>query len=397
MAKKLYYENPYQHSFETNLARQGQDEEGTWYAVLEETAFYPEGGGQPFDTGTLNGVQVTKVEEKNGEIRHYLQRQLELEAGATLAGKIDWERRFDHMQQHSGQHILSAAFDNLFGFKTVSFHLGREESTIDLGIDWLDDSHIEAAENLSNQIVLENRPIETKWVSKEEADKLPLRKALSVEDGIRLVIIPEFDYNGCGGTHPFSTSEAGMIKILGAEKEKKKVRITFVAGKRSFHQFSKKQQAITRLTPLLNVPQEDMEAAVLKLLQTKSSLEKRLDEAEEQIIGYEANHILQNRNEKDIPIARLFKNRPIQDLQKLARAIVKDEDSVTVVLVSENDDKLQLVCAKSEGGRGNMKEVLGIALKIINGKGGGNELFAQGGGDALCSGQELLEKTVSSM
>ncbi|WP_409270155.1 alanyl-tRNA editing protein [Neobacillus sp. SCS-31] len=395
MTRKLYYENPYLASFQTSLINQGEDENGEWYAVLESTGFYPEGGGQPYDTGSLNGIEVNRVEEVDGEIRHYLVSSLDAETG-LVEGKIDWERRFDHMQQHTGQHILSAAFDNLFAFKTVGFHLGREESTIDLDTSALESSQIEEAEKLANQIVLENRPIEKRWVTKEEAEKLPLRKSLAVEEDIRLVIIPDFDYNGCGGTHPSSTCEVGMIKILAIEKEKKKYRVSFVAGNRSFRQFSKKNHILGKLTPLLNAPQEEMEAAILKLLETKNSLEKKLEEANDRLIVSEAGQMRLKRENTDLPVTGLFKNRPIQELQKLARAIVV-EDGTRAVLVAKNGDKLQLVCAKSSDARGNMKEAVNGALSLINGRGGGNETFAQGGGDATITPSELLSKLLAKL
>ncbi|WP_053366642.1 serine-tRNA(Ala) deacylase AlaX [Bacillus sp. FJAT-27245] len=396
MTRKLYYENPYLTSFQTSLIKQEQDENGEWYAVLEATGFYPEGGGQPFDTGFVNGVEVKKVEEVDGEIRHYLASSLDAENG-PVEGTIDWERRFDHMQQHTAQHILSAAFDNLFGFRTVGFHLGKEESTIDLDMSTLNDSQVKEAEMLANHIVLENRPIETRWVNKEDAEKLPLRKALAVEENIRLVIIPDFDYNGCGGTHPCSTGEAGMIKILAIEKEKKKYRVTFVAGNRSFRQFSKKTEILARLTPLLNAPQEEMESAINTLLETKNALEKKLEEADERLIAFEAGQMRQNREHTNLPVTGLFENRPVQELQKLARAIVMEEDGTRAVLVAKNGDKLQLVCAKSNDASGNMKEAVSSALPLINGRGGGNELFAQGGGDATITPGELLSELLAKI
>ncbi|WP_313897576.1 alanyl-tRNA editing protein [Bacillus litorisediminis] len=161
------------------------------------------------------------MEDREGEIRHYLEKPIP-DISQPVIGQIDWDRRFDHMQQHAGQHILSAAFEELFHMKTVSFHLGTEVLTIDLDTSELTEDIALQAENLANQIILENRPIETKWVTEEEAKKYRLRKELSVTDQIRLVIIPDFDYNGCGGTHPSSTGQVGSIKILNWEKQRKK-------------------------------------------------------------------------------------------------------------------------------------------------------------------------------
>ncbi|CEG27315.1 serine-tRNA(Ala) deacylase AlaX [Bacillus sp. B-jedd] len=391
MAEKIYYQDPYQNTFTARLVRQGQEEEGNCYIVLSETAFYPTGGGQPHDTGSLNGVNVVGVEEVDGEIRHYPESKLELPDDSEVTGVLDWDRRFDHMQQHSGQHILSAAFEQLFGYKTVGFHLGREESTIDLDTTSLDDSHMEEAERLANQIVLENRPIETRWVTNEEAQRLPLRKQLSVTENIRLVIIPDFDYNGCGGTHPSSTGQVGLIKVLGAEKEKKKTRITFTAGARSFDQFSRKQRILSKLSPLLNAPQEGMEKAVLHLLTSKAQLEKQLEEAKDQLIGYEAKALFKNSMAEGQTVSAVFQERSMQELQKLARLVVTEAPECKVVFVSENGGKLQIVCAKGEVAEGNMKDLINHFLPSINGRGGGNLQFAQGGGDAIVAGGQLLE------
>ena len=156
--KKLFYNDAYTQTFTTNISKVGKDTEGS-YVVLEETAFYPTGGGQPADKGWLNGVEVMNVEEKEGEIRHYLAQLLD--EGEKVDGKINWDRRFDHMQQHAGQHILSAAFAETFQYQTISFHLGKEIVSIDLDIEDVTDEELERVENVANQIILENREIET--------------------------------------------------------------------------------------------------------------------------------------------------------------------------------------------------------------------------------------------
>ena len=384
MKNKLYYEDAYRRNFTTKIIKTGQDEVGE-YVVIEETAFYPTGGGQPHDTGTLNGVPVENVEETDGEIRHYITGPLE--KGTDIQGEIDWDRRFDHMQQHSGQHILSAAFDNMFGHKTVSFHLGKEYLTIDLNIEQLPEEDARKAEEMANQIILENRPIETKWVSENELSEYTLRKALKVTEDIRLVIIPEYDYNGCGGTHPRSTGEVAAIKILDWEKQKKNTRVRFVCGNRVRTQLSQKHKILTELSPLLNASEENMAAAINRILNGTKALEKELEAAKESLLQYEGAELL-TRN--DGQVAEIFANRTIQELQKLAKIMVALNEGSRVILVAENDGKLQFVCAKGKNAEGNMKELASAAFPFINGKGGGNETFAQGGGEALVSAEELL-------
>lgn len=386
--KKLYYENPYIKTFETELVYQAADDKERVYAVLKETAFYPTGGGQPHDEGTLNGIKVVDVEEAEGEIRHYLERDLE-PSNTGISGKIDWNRRFDHMQQHAGQHILSAAFEELYGYKTVSFHLGKEILTIDLEISELPVGHAEEAERLANAIILENRPIEARWVSAEEASQFPLRKQLSVSEDIRLVIIPEFDYNGCGGTHPTSTGQVAGVKVLDWERQKKKIRVQFICGSRILTQLQTKHEITGNLSQLLNAPEQDLPSAASRLIENGKDLEKQLEAAKEALLAYEAKEMFTAGKEKCI--SKVFEGRSIQELQKLARLIASQTENADVILINETADKLQFVCARGADSESDMKSLSAELLQKINGKGGGNPQFAQGGGDKLMSGEDLLE------
>ncbi|EWG09522.1 serine-tRNA(Ala) deacylase AlaX [Cytobacillus firmus] len=386
--KKLYYENPYIKTFETELVYQAADDKERVYAVLKETAFYPTGGGQPHDEGTLNGIKVVDVEEAEGEIRHYLEGELD-PSTSGVSGEIDWNRRFDHMQQHAGQHILSAAFEELYGYKTVSFHLGKETLTIDLEISELPGRHAEEAERLANSIILENRPIESRWVSAEEASQFPLRKQLSVSEDIRLVIIPEFDYNGCGGTHPASTGQVAGVKILDWERQKKKIRVQFICGTRILTHLQAKHEITGNLSQLLNAPEQDLPSAASRLIENGKDLEKQLEAAKEALLAYEAKEMI--TAEKGKCISKVFEGRSIQELQKLARLTASQSENADVILVNETTDKLQFVCARGADSESDMKSLSAELLQKINGKGGGNPQFAQGGGDRLMSGEDLLQ------
>jgi alanyl-tRNA synthetase len=387
MDHKLYYKDSYITDFSTQVLKQHR-ESGNCYVLLKETAFYPTGGGQPHDIGSIEGIPVTNVEEIDGEIRHYLNHPLP-DGINTVKCTIDWERRYDHMQQHSGQHILSAAFEELYGYRTVSFHLGKDTVTIDLDIENLPPEHAAEAESKANEIVMEARVIETKWVSYEEASQYPLRKQLSVAEDIRLVIIPEYDYNGCGGTHPKRTSETGAIKILGWERQRKKVRVEFVCGWRVLTQLKEKHELTKELSSLLNSPVEHMISSVQRVLKERINLEKSLEEVKEALLHYEAADLMANHNAE--VLSSVYQNRTIHELQKLARTIITAGDERPVMLVAENGDKLQVVCARAENGSLNMKEVLSMILPVINGKGGGKPSFAQGGGEASIPGNELLQ------
>ncbi|KMJ56948.1 alanyl-tRNA synthetase [Bacillus sp. LL01] len=394
MENKLYYRDPYIRAFKTILKKQTQDDSGKWYAILEETAFYPEGGGQPFDTGTLNGHTVLEVQEIGGEIKHYLERPLP-ETTEEITGEIDWERRYDHMQQHAGQHLLSAAFEELFSYKTKSFHLGKEVSSIDLDTTDLTEQEVLEAEALVNKIILENRNIETKWVTKDELSDYLLRKELTVLENIRLVIIPDFDYNGCGGTHPNSTGEVATLKILSLEKQRKMLRVTFVAGSRVLKQLHEKQKVISNLSMQLNAPQQNMGEAVARLIEQA----KALKEAKDRMLQYEAFSLVSNLKMIDgrTVIKAVFLNRSIGELQSMARHITQEVEDANVFLVVENEDRLAFVAARGNKSEVNMKAVAQKVLPAINGKGGGSESFVQGGGEANVTGDEMLKLLYESM
>lgn len=393
MKNRLYYQDAYIKSFTAHVKKHEQDENGKWYAVLNQTAFYPTGGGQPHDTGIIADKKVVEVEEVNGEIRHYLEAPFQ-NGAEEVSGTLDWERRFDHMQQHAGQHILSAAFEQLFDYHTVGFHLGVDNLTIDLETDDLTREEVKKAEALANRIILENRPIETKWVTEEELSHYPLRKATKVKEDIRLVIIPDFDYNGCGGTHPKATGEVRAIKVLDWERQRKKVRVQFACGERVVNLLGDKQKLLLRLTKLLNAPEMEMEQAVVRLLENGKRTEKALEQAQESLLQYEAKHLLANNNQL---VAAVFQNRTIQELQKLARSVIAEDDGVLVLFVSTNETRLQLVCARGTARKENMKTLVGEVLPLLNGKGGGNESFAQGGGNALLPAEEILQQLLTGI
>jgi alanyl-tRNA synthetase len=392
MEQKLYYQNAYLKSFSAELINQEIDESGRLYAVLSQTAFYPTGGGQPFDTGTLNDIKVMDVEEIDGEIRHYI--ETHLDTTDSIKGMIDWERRFDHMQQHSGQHILSAAFEELYHYKTVSFHLGKDTLTIDLETDNLTFEEAAEVERLANKIILENRPIITEWVNEDELNQYKLRKELSVSKNIRLVIIPDFDYNGCGGTHPDNTGQVASLKILGWERQKKKVRVEFVCGKRVLQELGRKHTVLQQLTASLNAPEQDMVEVVNRMLVHRKELEKTLEESRDKLLSYESAELIA---ECDGDVAsKVYKNRSIQELQKLARLLVSDAEDRTFLLVAENGDKLQFVFARGKNANGNLKEWTKEALLLIEGKGGGNDSLSQGGGK-LMDGEQFVQQLIGKI
>ncbi|WP_313892819.1 DHHA1 domain-containing protein [Psychrobacillus sp.] len=395
MTNKLYYQDAYIQTFSAKITKQQKDEKNHPYVVLTETAFYPTGGGQPHDTGTLNGVAVTNVETIEEEVRHFLAESLPEET-EYVDGSIDWKRRFDHMQQHAGQHILSAAFANLFDLQTVSFHLGKDSATIDLDIAEVTEQQLKEAESLANQLILENRPVETKWITEEELVHYDLRKETAIRENIRLVKIPDFDYNACGGTHPNTTGQVGLINILHTEKQKRIIRVEFVCGERVLTHLHRKQQVIVELVSKLSSPEDKLVDAVNSLLENGKTVDKQMTDLNESLLQYEAKELLMMENRS--VITSIFEKRTIQELQKLAKIVVAQSPEKICILLSENGDRVQLVAAKGESVGPNMKELISSILPLINGKGGGNDTIAQGGGESgLLSSEQLLAKALENI
>lgn len=383
MKNLLYYQDAMLAEFNANVVCTGKEENRN-FIVLDHTAFYPTGGGQPHDTGWINNIEIIDVEKVDEEIRHYTQADVALLSG-EVHGKLNWNRRFDHMQQHAGQHILTAAFEELFDLATISFHLGTELVTIDLNTADVTAEQLDAVENRANDIILENRPIETKWVTKEDLANYTLRKEVSVEGAIRLVIIPEYDYNGCGGTHPTSTGQVGLLKIIATEKMKKQIRIHFVCGHRVRQQLSMRKHVLGDVARQLSVPEENAADALRKFTQAAKVTEKALGEAQDALLTFEAKELAQHAI-----AAQVFANRSIQQLQKLARFITQENPNSVALLVADNDDKLQFVAARGENHTHSMKAISSAILPLIHGKGGGSDALAQGGGEKAISAAQLL-------
>ncbi|MCX7570720.1 DHHA1 domain-containing protein [Tumebacillus sp. DT12] len=389
MTRKLFYEDPYLTEFTATVTGHGTEPNDTPYVVLSETAFYPTGGGQPCDLGTLNGVQVVDVEEVDGEIRHRLDAPL-LDV-LSIEGRIDWTRRFDHMQQHTGQHILSAAFEQLFDGETVGFHLGREVVTVDITLPDLTQEIAEGVERLANSIVLADREILCRFVDKEELARMPLRKPPSVTENIRIVTVDGFDYSPCGGTHPARTGEIGMIKILGWEKYKGNVRVEFVCGWRTWQAMTDKQIVLRQLSRHLTAGEAELPDGVARLLKERKELEKALAEANAKLLEAEADTLYAAARDQNgvLLVAKAFEGRSMQELQRLGQRIASLDPQAVALLVT-GGEKTQLVFARGGEVMVPMNELLKETLLLIDGKGGGNPSLAQGGGSAGKSAPDVL-------
>lgn len=390
MKDRLYYQDAYIKSFSAQVKERGTEADGTPYVVLSQTAFYPTGGGQPCDLGTLGEVRVIEVEEVDGQVRHRLESPLP-EQVTEVVGQIDWERRFDHMQQHAGQHILSASFLEIAGAETLAFHLGKEHVTIDVRLDELDAALWEKVEQRANEIVLENRPISARFVDETELATLPLKKQPTVRENIRVVIIPDFDYNPCGGTHPGGTAEVGMIKILGWERHRGNIRIAFICGWRAWRDYSRKMKTVREVARALSTNEADLAMQAERLVAERDALRQTLAEKEKLLLEAEAHQQLAKAiSLGDVRLVQqVYADRSIQQLQQLAQ-LVTTEAPDAICLLAATGEKLQLVFARGQGVGVAMNQLIKETLPLIEGKGGGNPAMAQGGGQPMLPAPDVL-------
>jgi len=274
MTRRLYYEDAATRTFEAGVV-QVRAEGDAALVALDATAFYPGGGGQPSDRGSLGGHPVLDVNEADGEIWHRLSGPL-LEVGATVPGSVDWERRFDHMQQHTGQHILSRAFVEVASAETRSFHMGEAAVTIDVDHSGPDLTLLGQVEDRANEAVWGDGEVVTHVVSKEEAVRFPLRKAPDVEGPVRVVEVGGFDWSACGGTHVKRAGQVGIIAILGTEKYKGGTRVSFVCGRRALRRLREAGARLRDLCLVFTTGEEDLPRAVARLRDERERLDRRL-------------------------------------------------------------------------------------------------------------------------
>lgn len=385
MTKKLFYDDPELQQTRATVIQSDKDETG-YFSILDQTCFYPEGGGQPADTGYINQVKVIDVQTVDGEIRHYTEEPLPL--GSFLA-EIDWDRRWDHMQQHAGQHVLSAVFDDHYSMKTSSFHLGQERVSIDLDTPEITQAQWADIERKANNVIQQHLPIETAWITKEQVPAWNLRKPPAIDGPIRLVTIEGVDINACGGTHPHNTADIGIIKLIGSEKSKGGTRVYFMCGARAFRYYQQLLDLTDQLVRHLNAPIMELEQSAMSLLQEKAANEKLIKELQSQLLETEATTLKPNP-ETGI-IEKLFENRPIKEVQQLARLTVANHPAAILMFLIVDQEDVRFVCAKGSEAEGDMRVPLKQLLEMTGGKGGGNAQFGQGGGKFSAPVEDFFE------
>ncbi len=360
--------------------------------VLDKTAFYPTGGGQPNDTGRLNDASVIDVfEDEAGTIFHVVKEPEQLQAGESVTGRIDRARRLDHMQQHSGQHILSQAFVQACNAQTRSFHLGAQTSTIDIELYSPTDDHMRAAEEVANQVIFDDRLMRVHMVNEEEAARLPLRKEVAVRGDIRVIEIADFDWSPCGGTHAARTGQIGLIAIKSYERAKKMTRVEFVCGRRALDEYRQTSSIASAVARLFSAERDAAPDLASRVMEENKSLKKRLRDLLELAMSAEAAGLLaETEATNDFKIIhRAFDGRDIEEVRLLASKIVSLEPAVAL-LGTRDESSARLVFARSASLPQEMGRLMAEACKLLGGRGGGRPEMAQGGGPATEKLEEAL-------
>lgn len=390
MTKRLYYDDAYQTRFEARVVEQIPHKR-RFALVLDQTAFYPTSGGQPFDQGTLGGVNVVDVLVRGNDetVLHILEAPL-AEQPAEIIGEIDWDRRFDHMQQHTGQHIVSQAFLQVAQAETVSFHLGAESATIDLEAPrQLSLAEMEQTESLANKVVWEDRPVMVRIVSPAELAGLPLRKPPAVTGDVRLVQVAEFDWSACGGTHVARSGEIGLVKIIKWEKRGHETRVEFRCGRRALIDYAQKNGMVNRLAAGFNVGHWELDQAVERLGAEARELRSHLRRAGRAMARYRAEEL--RAAAPTIGGVRLvihnLTEESVLDMRELGRQLVSMPG--TVALLGVGDQKARFCFARSPDVEIDMVPFVRDAAEILGSRGGGGKPdFGQGGGP-LADAQQL--------
>lgn len=374
MTTKLYYESAYLQEWLTTVTAVTEGD-GGHYVELAATAFYPHGGGQPCDSGMINGIPVLDVSLEGERIVHKLERPLA--AGERVDCRLDWDRRFDHMQQHSGQHLLSAVCRDVVQAMTVSFHLGQDYCTIDVDQPTLSPGQLAAVEAEVNRHIYLNHPIESYFVTDEEAAALPLVKALQVSENIRIVETKDVEYNACGGTHVSATGAIGMIKVLKADKQKGNTRIFFKCGLRALEEANAQARILAELSARFNTNREDLSARLDKQEQDLKQLQTEVEALRGKQDEYLIQELLsQTAVDKGRFIAHSFPDKPLKDLQPLAVKL-SERSGLPVLLLTAIDNKT--VLAGPAGTAFSCGAFFKSHLAAYEGKGGGSGQMAQAG------------------
>jgi len=407
MTDRLYYHDSFLYNFDAEVRSVLETPRPA--VILDRTAFYPTSGGQIHDTGWLVSneakFRVTEVADtEDGHIVHYLEAPLqpalrkEAQPGLRVRGEIDPFRRRDHMQQHSAQHVLSAAFVRLFNMPTVSFHMADDYCSIDLDAPALTKGQVESVERLANDIMIENRPVDVRYVTRAEAEALGLRKLPPAErDQLRLIDIRDWDLTACGGTHVTHTGQIGGILLRKFEKVRQGYRVEFVAGQRAVSTARRDFSTLTETAALFSAGIYDVPQQARKSIDEIRSLRKQREQSQEDLAAAQAATLLAETFESDGRklIVRTFHDRDLNFLKLLAQKLTRQ--SIAVALLATESPQPALVFAQSSGQPHDMGVLLKQTLAKLGGRGGGTKDLAQGGAPSSSGLAAALAGAVESL
>jgi alanyl-tRNA synthetase len=368
MTDRLYYNDSYLHEFQAHVVEVADEGRRVY---LDRTAFYPSSGGQPFDLGTIGGVAVRDIVDEGDRVVHILEAPI---AAGEVTGEVNWTRRFDHMQQHTGQHLLSAVFEDLFGISTVSFHMGAEASTIDVSAASLEARQLERVEERCAELVAEARPV---LITFEDASAdLGLRKATERTGTLRIVSIDRLDRSACGGTHLRSTAEIGPLQIRKIEKIRGTTRVEFVCGLRALRAARSDFRLLAEISRTLSTAPEDVPAFLAAQIEKSKTLEKTCQKLSGELARREGGELHAATTPGEDGIRRVIEKGPIDDaVRTRAQAFIAGGKAIFLA-VSDNPASVLLAASADSGMHaGNrVKE----AVSAAGGRGGGNQALGQG-------------------
>ena len=406
---RLYYDNPSLLEFDATVT--GVEDRGEQAVVsLDRSAFYPTSGGQNFDTGQIyaiaNGARVRVLDvyeqEQTGDVAHLVECPPGwLKPGVPVRGEVDAARRRDHQQQHTGQHVLSAAFEKLFGYATVPFHMGEETCTIDLAAEKVSAAQLEAAEKLANEVIFEDRPVEIRYATPDEARTMGVRKIPpAVRERLRLIDIRDFDLNACGGTHVHSTGQIGTILLRKTEKVKQGVRVEFVCGLRAVATARKDFQALTDAASVFSAQLWEVPQQARKSLDDIKAGQKAQHKLLEEVAELQAANLLRAAEEHPAGsgqklVAEFFADRNLDFIKMLAQRLIRLDK--VAVFVACGGAQPSLVFAQTPGLSNDMGALMKEAMQKLGTRGGGNRDMAQGGAPDAASAEQAIREAASKI
>lgn len=379
--KRLYYEDSYTTCFDAEVTSCAAAQEGRWLVTLDQTAFYPEGGGQPYDTGVLGEAKVLEVHDKGGEVVHTTDRPVEV--GSRVSGSIDWDRRLRHMQNHSGEHILSGIIHNRFGYDNVGFHMGSEAVTIDFN-GTITPEGLREAEAEANRLVYENVPIQIEYPSPEALKMIDYRSKKELDGDVRIVTIPRGDVCACCGTHVKSSGAIGLIKTIGMINYKGGVRISMLCGKDALEDYEKRLQQVTDISHILSAKADLVAQAVEKLKQEAGEKDFLIGRLYQQIFAARSAGM----PDSEEPLCLFEENLSSVQLRQFCTMLYEQGKGSVVAVCSRSGDSFQYALGS---GKMDLRPVSKQLNQDLEGRGGGSSLMVQG---IWCAGEDRIREAI---